>query len=184
MQLSQRPVRRPSCRWKDNIKVDDMNWIKVCQNNARWQDFVNMVMKLHVQKRRIILSNLFVEWRPWTMDFVKCCGLDGRVLGFDSRRRLVIFLFTTASRPALGPTQPPIQWVAGALSLGLKRPGREADHSPPSSAEVKNAWSYTSTPPNTPSWRGAQLKYRSRGTTLRLPYLIYFMLFLLNETLA
>jgi hypothetical protein len=35
----------------------------------------------------------------------------------------------------------------GALSLGVKRPGREADHSPPSNAEVKNAWSYTSTPP-------------------------------------
>jgi hypothetical protein len=30
---------------------------------------------------------------------------------------------------------------------GVKRPGREADHSPPSSAEVKNIWSYTSTPP-------------------------------------
>jgi hypothetical protein len=29
----------------------------------------------------------------------------------------------------------------------VKRPEREADHSPPSSAEVKNAWSYTSTPP-------------------------------------
>jgi hypothetical protein len=28
---------------------------------------------------------------------------------------------------------------------GVKRPGREADHSPPSSAEVTNAWSYTST---------------------------------------
>jgi len=28
-----------------------------------------------------------------------------------------------------------------------KQPGREADHSPPSSAEVKDAWSYTSTPP-------------------------------------
>jgi hypothetical protein len=27
--------------------------------------------------------------------------------------------------------------VPGALSLGVKRPGREADHSPPSSAEVK-----------------------------------------------
>jgi hypothetical protein len=25
--------------------------------------------------------------------------------------------------------------------------GCEADHSPPSRAEVKNAWSYTSTPP-------------------------------------
>jgi hypothetical protein len=33
-----------------------------------------------------------------------------------------------------------------ALSLKIKRPGREAYHSPPSSAEVKNAWSYTSTP--------------------------------------
>jgi hypothetical protein len=46
-------------------------------------------------------------------------------------------LFTPASRPALGPTQPPIQWAPGALSLGVKWPGREADHSPPSSAEVK-----------------------------------------------
>jgi hypothetical protein len=67
------------------------------------------------------------------------------VLGFDSRRGLGIFL-TTASRTALGPTQPPIQWVPGALSLGVKRPGLEAVHSLPSSAEVKNAWSYTSTP--------------------------------------
>jgi hypothetical protein len=48
-----------------------------------------------------------------------------------------IFLFTTASRRALGPTQPLIQWVPGVLSLGVKRPGREADHSPPSSVEVK-----------------------------------------------
>jgi hypothetical protein len=29
------------------------------------------------------------------------------VLGFDSRRGLGIFLFTTASRTALGPNQPP-----------------------------------------------------------------------------
>jgi hypothetical protein len=58
-----------------------------------------------------------------------------------------ILLFTTASRPALGPTQPPIQWVPGFLSLGIKRPGSEADHSSPSSALIKNAWSYTSTPP-------------------------------------
>jgi hypothetical protein len=68
------------------------------------------------------------------------------VLGFDFRRGLGIFLFTTAFRMGLGPTQPPIQWIPGALSLEVKRPGREADHSLPSSAEVKNAWSYTSTP--------------------------------------
>jgi hypothetical protein len=38
---------------------------------------------------------------------------------------------------ALRPTQPPVQWVPGALSLGVKQLGCEADHSPPSSAEVK-----------------------------------------------
>jgi hypothetical protein len=49
-------------------------------------------------------------------------------------------VITTTSRSVLGPTQPLIQWLPGALSVGVKRPGREADHSPPpSSAEVQNA---------------------------------------------
>jgi len=60
---------------------------------------------------------------------------------------LGIFLFNTASIPALGPTQPPIQRVPRALSLAVKRPGNKADHSPPPSSEVNNEWSYTSTPP-------------------------------------
>jgi hypothetical protein len=72
-------------------------------------------------------------------------GRDGR--GFESRQGLGIFLFTTASRPALGPTQPPIQWVQGPLSLGVKRPGREADHSPPCGTEVKECVEQYSTPP-------------------------------------
>jgi hypothetical protein len=60
------------------------------------------------------------------------------VLRFDSRRELErIFLFTAVSRTALGPTQPPIQSVPKAVSLGVKRPEHEADHSPPYSAEVK-----------------------------------------------
>jgi hypothetical protein len=49
---------------------------------------------------------------------------------------LGIFLFTTASRMALGPTQPPIQWVPGALSLGDKAAGAWS-WTPPSSAKVK-----------------------------------------------
>jgi len=43
----------------------------------------------------------------------------------------------TAPRPAPGPTQPPIQWLPGVLSLGIKRQAREADDSPQSSAEVE-----------------------------------------------
>jgi hypothetical protein len=57
------------------------------------------------------------------------------------------FHFPTSSRPALGPTQPPSQWVPGAISSEEKRLGREADHSPLSGAEIKNAWSCSSTPP-------------------------------------
>jgi hypothetical protein len=47
-------------------------------------------------------------------------------------------LSSTAFRPALGPTQPHIQWVPEVLSTDVKRPGREAEHSLPSSAQVKN----------------------------------------------
>jgi hypothetical protein len=58
---------------------------------------------------------------------------------FDSRQRQRIFPLSSVSRPALGPTQPPVQWVPRVLSPGAKaRPGRDADHSPPSNAEVEN----------------------------------------------
>jgi hypothetical protein len=79
----------------------------------------------------IIISMIAQSIYCWATDWTV------GVLGFDSRRGLGIFLFTTASRTALGPTQPPIQWVPGTLSLGLKRQGRETDHSSPPSAEVK-----------------------------------------------
>jgi hypothetical protein len=51
------------------------------------------------------------------------------------------------TRPGLGPTQPPTQLVLGPISPEVKRPGLEADHSPQSSAQVKNERSYISTPP-------------------------------------
>jgi hypothetical protein len=73
--------------------------------------------------------------RDSTVGMATGYGLDGRgsilVRGRD-------FLFFTVSRRALWPTQPPIQWVSGALYPEVKQSVREADHSHLSSSEVKN----------------------------------------------
>ena len=59
-------------------------------------------------------------------------GLDGP--GIESRWGRD---FPQLSRPALRATQPPVQWVR-FFPGGKVRPGRDADPSPPSNAEVKN----------------------------------------------
>ena len=51
------------------------------------------------------------------------------------------------SKLALVPSHPSIPWVPEALTPGMKRPKCEGDHTPPSSTEVKNEWSYISIPP-------------------------------------
>jgi hypothetical protein len=61
-----------------------------------------------------------------------------------------------------------------APCLGVKRPGREADHSPPSSAEVKEWVGLHLHSPNTPSWRGAQLKHRDNFTFTLYLFHVWF----------
>jgi hypothetical protein len=70
-----------------------------------------------------------------------------RYTAWAIRWKYCLFMdWTTASSTALGPTMPPIEWIPGDLSLGVKRPRRVPDHSPPCSVEFKNACRYTSTP--------------------------------------
>jgi len=64
--------------------------------------------------------------------------------------------------------QPPVQRVSGALSPAVKQPGREDDHSLPSSAEVKNAWHCTSSQYAFMTW--CLVKQREKFTlTFTLP---------------
>jgi len=87
-----------------------------------------------------------VDWNQLAWDRDQWRTVLNTVVNLLLTWGLGIFLLTTASRTALGPTQPPIQWILEAVYLGVKRSRREADHSPPSSAEVNNAWICTSTP--------------------------------------
>jgi hypothetical protein len=63
-------------------------------------------------------------------------GYEAAQLGFDSQQGQEI-LYSIASTPALGPTQSPIQCVLVTFPR-VKWLGCRADHSPPSSAMVKN----------------------------------------------
>jgi hypothetical protein len=74
-------------------------------------------------------------------------------LNSDAFVRLYLFCFKT---------QPPVQWVPG-----IKRPGREADHSPPASRGQENMDLYTHSPIRL---HGILFNLLSTGTTL--PYLI------------
>jgi hypothetical protein len=83
---------------------------------------------------------------------------------FESRYGQISRL-STSFRPVLGSTQPPIQYVPG-----LKLQGREADHSPPSSAEVNNCGAI---PPLPIFLRGIVLNYFSTGTAFPFFFTIF-----------
>jgi len=75
-------------------------------------------------------------------------GLQAGQLGFNSQKgRAEIFLFPTASRPTLG-AHPDSHPVGTGGSFPRSKVARhEADHLPPSSANVKSVWGYTFIPP-------------------------------------
>jgi hypothetical protein len=101
-------------------------------------------------------------------------GLNDRMIGVRFPPGAGNF---TVSRPALRPTQPPIQWVPGTLSPGVKRSGREGYHLPPSSAEVKECVELYLHYPNMAPWRGAQLKHRGTLNTFRRYFFLTHVVF-------
>jgi hypothetical protein len=75
-------------------------------------------------------------------------GLDDRGVGVQVP--VGVRIFTSPCRPDRlcgSPNFLSNGYRGGALSQQIKRPGREADHSPPTSAEFKKIWIYISTPP-------------------------------------
>jgi hypothetical protein len=73
-------------------------------------------------------------------------GLDGPWIGSRCGRD-----FSHPSKLALGPTQPPIQWVQG-LTRGVKWQGHDVAHPPPSSSEVEDRVELYLYSPFGPSW--------------------------------
>jgi len=110
-----------------------------------------------------------VEWTTLKCRGQECVELWPSWVGAQLKKHRDKFTFTMHNNPLSPPLRPDRLWGPpnlqsngnqGALSLGIQRLGREADYSPPSSAEIRNAWGYTSTPISF-SWRCASL---STGT--------------------
>jgi hypothetical protein len=95
------------------------------------------------------LLNLFIiSYCPWAGVSQYSVWLQTGRPGFDPWPRQRIFLLASESRPALGPIQPPVQWVPGVLSPGEKRGrGVMLTTHPHLVPRLRMSRSYTSSPP-------------------------------------
>jgi hypothetical protein len=94
--------------------------------------------------RNLYILNFLQPVRSWdsAVGIATGYGLDDRGVGVQVPVGSRIFCYPRRPERLWKTTQPPIQWVPG-----VKRQGREADHSPPVSAKVKKMLFSTSTPP-------------------------------------
>jgi hypothetical protein len=117
---------------------------------------------VQVANRRLLTAAVWVRSQVRSRGF--CGGQNGTGAGFLQVIRFPLPILIPPNAPysrlsseagtigalvaevprRLSLTPPP---EVKARTNRLLRPRREADHSPPTSAEVKNAWIYTSTPP-------------------------------------
>jgi hypothetical protein len=122
----------------DHVSIRDIS--TPVEIHTDWERFQSLASHLISPRIQIhTLTDAEQAARKFAASVASACRLSTHKITLSELNEELpeLDLFTTASITALGPTHPPIQWVPGALSLGVKRPGREADSSPLSSAEFK-----------------------------------------------
>jgi hypothetical protein len=123
--------------------------LQTCLSNILFhQDnkFYNKYKSSKTKEKFSVLNCLSSEGRHSSVGIATGYGLD--CPGIESRWGRE---FPHLSRPAVGSTQPPIQWVP-CLSRGLRRPWRGVDHPPPSTADVKERVELYLYSTSGPSW--------------------------------
>jgi hypothetical protein len=108
------------CLFSFNMKVSGVQAYDISGFNDRPKEFPS---KTFTKNNKIKNSSVSI---------VTAYGRDGPEIESRWRRD-----FPHLSRPALRPTQPPV-YIIRVFPGGKVRPGRDADPSPPSSAEIKN----------------------------------------------
>ena len=123
--------------YEGDIDVDERMLLKWVLQIYKHMDWIHLAHDRNQQSISLwsISTSILGAWITQSVQWLRY-ALDGP--GFKTRNEQEIFPISKTSKPALGPTH--------RSFLGVKRPGRDADHSSPTSAEVKDGWSYTSTP--------------------------------------
>jgi hypothetical protein len=123
---------------------------RVARLSASWRSFLRAITSIMRRAVRFVYPLLFktLYSSSWdgTVLIATGYGLDDRGVGVRVPVGSRIFSSPRRSDRLWGPPSLLSNGYRGTFPAG-KAAGREADHSPPTSAEVKETWVYTSTPP-------------------------------------
>jgi hypothetical protein len=124
--------------WVDTVRMNGLVWLRRGKSGGllwmrQWTfGFHEMLRSTWVAAKQLAFpvalccTQLVITYtdKPRWFSRLSDWTTDGRVGNVKN------FHFSAASRPDLGSTQPSIQCVPEASYPGIKRPGREANHSP------------------------------------------------------